>query len=65
MKTLEIILRLLDEILTAIKFKKAQNERYKVEQAPDDWFRNHFGNGLQSKNDKANKANKANTDHTA
>lgn len=60
MKTLEIILRLLDEILTAIKFKKAQNERYKIEQSPDSWFRDHFGNGLQSKDDKANKTNSSN-----
>lgn len=60
MKTLEIILRLIDEILTAIKFKKAQNERYEIEQAPDDWFRNHFGNGLQSKDGKANKADPSN-----
>lgn len=55
MKTLEIILRLLDELLSAFKIRKAQNERNELEQAPDAWFRNHFGNSLQSKDDKANK----------
>lgn len=55
MKSLEIILRLLDNLLTAIKLRKAQNERNELEQAPDNWFRTHFGYGVQSENDKANK----------
>ena len=55
MKSLEIILRLLDNFLTAIKLRKAQNERNGLEQAPDNWFRTHFGYGVQSENDKANK----------
>lgn len=57
MKTLEIILRLLDELLTAFKIRKAQNERNELEQAPDAWFRNHFGNGMQPKDGEANKTN--------
>lgn len=60
MKTLEIILRLIDELLTAIKFKKVQNERNELEQNPDNWFALHFGGSLQSKDDKANKANSSN-----
>lgn len=56
MKSLEILLRLIDQLLTAIRLRKNQNERNSVEQNPDAWFRNHFG-GLQSKDDKANKAN--------
>lgn len=57
MKSLEIILRLLDEFLTAIKFRKAQNKRNELEKAPDDWFRSHFGNGMQSKDDSTDKTN--------
>lgn len=57
MKTLEIILRLLDNLLAAIKFRKAQNERSELETSPDNWFALHFGDGMQSKNDKANKTN--------
>lgn len=56
MKSLEILLRLIDQLLTAIRLRKNQNERNAVEQNPDIWFRNHFG-GVQSKDDKANKAN--------
>jgi len=63
MKVVEIILRLLDEILTAIKGRKAQNERTKLEQTPDNWFRDHFGSGVQSvdagKTDKADTGDKA------
>jgi hypothetical protein len=59
MKVVEIIIRLLDEILTAIKVRKAQNERTKLEQTPDSWFRDHFGGGVQS-ND-ADKTNKTDT----
>ena len=61
MKSLEIILRLLDNLLTAIKLRKAQNERNELEQAPDNWFRTHFGYGVQSKNDKANKPDTGDT----
>lgn len=57
MKTLEILLRLIDKLLVAIKFRKAQNERNELEQAPDNWFRTHFGYGVQSKNGEADKAN--------
>lgn len=61
MKSLEIILRLLDTLLTAIKLRKAQNERNELEQEPDNWFRTHFGYGVQSENDKANKTNTGDT----
>lgn len=63
MKSLEIILRLLDNLLTAIKFRKAQNERNDLEKAPDKWFSNHFNGGLS---DTANKTDKTSTtDNTA
>ena len=57
MKSLEIILRLLDNLLTAIKLRKAQNERNELEQEPDNWFRTHFGYGVQSKDDSTDKTN--------
>lgn len=57
MKSLEIILRLLDGFLTAIKLRKAQNERNELEARPDNWFALHFGNSVQPKDDKANKTN--------
>ena len=57
MKTLEIILRLIDKLLASIAFKKAQDERNKLEQAPDDWFRTHFGYGVQSSKNKTDQTN--------
>jgi len=55
-KTLEIILRLVDKLLTAIAFKKAQNERDKLENNPADFFIDHFG-GMSDTTDKADKTN--------
>jgi hypothetical protein len=55
-KTLEIILRLVDKLLTAIAFKKAQNERDKLENNPADFFVDHFG-GMSDTTDKTDKAN--------
>ena len=56
MKTLEIILRLIDKLLTAISTKKAQNERDKLEQDPANWFSDHFNrmphSGSQRKTDE-------------
>ena len=46
MKSLEIILRLLDQLLTAIKFRKTQNDRDAIEQDPSAWFSNHFNGGV-------------------
>lgn len=46
MKTLEIILRLLDQLLTAIKFRKTQNDRDAIEKDPSAWFSNHFNGGV-------------------
>jgi len=60
MKTLEIILRLLDELLTAIKFRKAQNERDKLEDNPANWFTNHFNVGLSDTSNKTDKASTSN-----
>lgn len=54
MKSLEILLRLIDNLLTAIKIRKNQNERNAVEQNPYNWYRSKFG-GMQQGNDKANK----------
>lgn len=56
MKTLEILLRLIDNLLTAIKYRKAQNERDKIEQSPFDWFSDGFGGSrVQSPKDKTDK----------
>lgn len=55
MKTLELILRLLDEVLTAIKFRKAQNERNELAENPANWFATHFGYGVQSDKPKTDK----------
>ena len=57
MSVLEIILRLIDKLLTAISTKKAQNERDKLEQSPDLWFSQHFNGGVQSTENKTDKAN--------
>lgn len=54
MKALEILLRLIDNLLTAISLKKAQNERSQIESNPADWFSNHFG-GVPTKPNQANK----------
>lgn len=62
MSVLEIILRLVDKLLTAIAFKKAQNERDKLEQNPADFFVDHFS-GMSDTTDKADKADT--TDNTA
>lgn len=56
MKSLEIILRLLDNLLAAIKFKRAQNERDKLEANPADFFIQHFNGGLSNTSDKTDKA---------
>lgn len=56
MKSLEIILRLLDNLLAAIKFRKSQNERDELENNPANWFTDHFNGSLPNTNDKADKA---------
>lgn len=55
MKTLEILLRLIDQLLAAIAFKKAQNERDKLEENPAGWFNGHFGGGVSSTTDTSDK----------
>lgn len=55
MKSLEILLRLIDSLLTAFKFRKAQNERNELEQNVNAWFNGHFNGGVQPKDDKADK----------
>lgn len=63
MNLLEIILRLVDKLLTAIAFKKAQNERDKLEANPAEFFVDHFNGGLS---DTANKTDKTSiTDNSA
>ena len=62
MKSIVIILRLIDELLTAIKLRKAQDERNELEKNPSAWFSKHFNGSMPtSKNtsDKANSADKA------
>lgn len=63
MNLLEIILRLVDKLLTAIAFKKAQNERDKLENSPADFFIDHFNGGLSDTTDKTDKTSV--TDNTA
>jgi hypothetical protein len=60
MKTLEILLRLIDNLLTAIKFKKAQNDRDKLEANPADFFIEHFNGGLSDTNSQTDKASSPN-----
>lgn len=60
MKSLEILLRLIDNLLAAIRLRKAQHERIELEQTPDTWFRTHFGYGVQSKDGEADKTNTGN-----
>ena len=55
MNLLEIILRLVDKLLTAIAFKKAQNERDKLEANPAEFFADHFNGGLSDTADKTDK----------
>ena len=55
MNLLEIILRLVDKLLTAIAFKKAQNERDKLETNPAEFFVDHFNGGLSDTADKTDK----------
>ena len=57
MNLLEIILRLVDKLLTAIAFKKAQNERDKLEANPAEFFADHFNGGLSNTTDKTDKTN--------
>lgn len=61
MKTLEILLRLIDELLTAIKFRKAQNERNELEQNPSAWFTKHFNGGLPPSKPTPDKTDPADT----
>ena len=60
MKLLEIILRLIDQLLTTIKFRKAQNDREKLEENPAAFFNDHFGSSMQSSKDKTNKTDSSN-----
>lgn len=60
MKTLEIILRLLDNLLAAIKFKRAQNDRDKLESSPANWFTDHFTISVSDTNNKADKTSTSN-----
>ena len=54
MKSLEIILRLIDNLLTAIKLRKAQNERNELEASPFTWYVDKFGGSLYPPDDKTN-----------
>ena len=63
MNLLEIILRLVDKLLTAIAFKKAQNERDKLENSPADFFADHFNGGLSDTTNQTDKA--STTDNSA
>lgn len=63
MNLLEIILRLVDKLLAAIAFKKAQNERDKLENSPADFFADHFNGGLSDTTSKTDKA--STTDNSA
>lgn len=58
MKTLEIILRLVDKLLAAISFRKAQNARDDLAKNPANWFSEHFGS-VQSDKRQADKTTSA------
>lgn len=58
MKTLEIILRLIDKLLASLAFRKAQDERNKLEKDPSDWFSEHFNSSMFP--ETTNKTNKTN-----
>jgi hypothetical protein len=62
MKTLEILLRLIDKLLASLAFRKAQDARNKLEESPSDWFAKHFNSSMfpetTSKTDKTNSADK-------
>ena len=61
MKSIEILLRFFDYILTTLLQKKTQNERDKLEELPADWFSEHFSNSVSSKRTtKADQANPTN-----
>lgn len=60
MKTLALLLQLIDQILTAIKLRKAQNERNELEADPNNWFAKHFGNGMPTSKDKTDKTDTGN-----
>lgn len=58
MKSLEIILRLLDQLVKAIFQRKAQGARDELEKNPGNWFADHFDGGVRkpAADDKADKA---------
>lgn len=56
MKSLEILLRLIDNLLTAIAFRKAQHDRSALEKNPANWFTDHFSIGLSEPTNKTDKA---------
>ena len=60
MKAIEILLRLIDNLLTAIKFRKAQDERDELENNPSAWFAKRFNDGLSATHDKTNKTDSSN-----
>lgn len=63
MKTLEIILRLIDQLLSSLAFRKAQNERDKIETDSANWFADHFNSSMFSEStSKTNKTNTTSTD---
>jgi hypothetical protein len=58
MKVLELLLRLIDKLIRSFENKQAQKEYDDLERNPDDWFSEHFGNGVRK--DSTNEASKTN-----
>lgn len=56
MKSIEIILRLLENFVKAILQRKAQGERDDLEANPGEFMRDHFGGVRKPADDKADKA---------
>ena len=56
MKSLEIILRVVEYVFTLFLNKKAQDERNALEANPGGWFKSHFGGMPSGKPSEAAKA---------
>ncbi len=52
MKALEIFFRILDKLIKSFQARKNQDARDKLEDAPAEWFDNHFNGVSPDKSDK-------------
>ena len=54
MKTIELLLSLIDRFIFLFLQRKHQNERNDLEESPADWFDDHFSRMPSDKSDKTN-----------